>query len=272
MGLLLNACASFSVLSVPERIAQAQQIATQHGWQSFVVQAEAFDLQVFAKPLVANPAAQTDTTLQVYLEGDGHAWLNSQTPSDDPSPINPVALRLAVQDTSSAVAYLARPCQYLRAETARNCQESSWTTHRFSPEVLAASSAAIDVLKLRYQAKQIRLIGYSGGAAVALLLAAQRHDIEAVITVAGNLDTAMWTHHHQLLPLSGSLNPADFSSQLAGIAQTHYVGGADSVMPPRVAQSYLAKFPPAQKPLLIILPTYEHVCCWTEGWQSIYRR
>ncbi len=272
IGLLLNACSSFSVLSVTERIAQAQQIAAQHGWQSVLIKTEAFDLQAFAKPLATNRSDQVADTLQVYLEGDGHAWLNSQTPSDDPSPINPVALRLAVQDSSPAVAYLGRPCQYLQAETARNCSESNWTTHRFSPDVIRASSTAVDALKTRYQAKQVRLIGYSGGAAVALLVAAQRHDVEAVITVAGNLDTAQWTRHHQLMPLTGSLNPSDFSSQLTGIAQTHYVGGADSIMPPLNAQSYLARFPPAQKSRLIIMPAYAHVCCWAENWKLIYER
>ena len=55
--------------------------------------------------------------LHVYLEGDGQAFVSQGGyASSDPTPRNPLALRLAIQDNSAnAVVYLARPCQYVQA-------------------------------------------------------------------------------------------------------------------------------------------------------------
>ncbi len=50
----------------------------------------------------------------VYIEGDGRAYVNRRTPSNDPTPGNPMALRLALADPSLRVLYLGRPCQYTR--------------------------------------------------------------------------------------------------------------------------------------------------------------
>ena len=84
-----------------------------------------------------------------------------------------------------------------------------WTTHRFAPEVIRASDLALDRLKTLFGAQRLVLVGYSGGAAVALLVAARRHDMGQIITVAGNLDHQAWTHYHHVQALSGSLNPVD---------------------------------------------------------------
>ena len=51
--------------------------------------------------------------LTVYLEGDGLAWASRTRPSTNPTPTDPVALKLAALDRSANVAYLARPCQYV---------------------------------------------------------------------------------------------------------------------------------------------------------------
>jgi hypothetical protein len=34
----------------------------------------------------------------LYIEGDGYAWKNRHEPSNDPTPMNPVAMRLAAAD------------------------------------------------------------------------------------------------------------------------------------------------------------------------------
>jgi hypothetical protein len=44
---------------------------------------------------------------------------------------------------------------------------------------------------------------------VASLVAARRHDVVRLVTVAGNLDHLAWTTLHGVSPLTGSLNPAD---------------------------------------------------------------
>ena len=50
--------------------------------------------------------------VNIYIEGDGRAWLNKNRPSLDPTPKNSLALKLAEIDPAPNVIYLARPCQY----------------------------------------------------------------------------------------------------------------------------------------------------------------
>ncbi len=60
-----------------------------------------------------------------------------------------------------------------------------------------------------------------------MLLAAQRRDVDAVITVAANLDHRAWTAHHGDTPLHCSLNAADFARRLQSVPQVHYAGEKD---------------------------------------------
>jgi hypothetical protein len=66
--------------------------------------------------------------------------------------------------------------------------------------VISASNQAVDALKQRYGAQEIVLVGYSGGGAVAALVAARRTDVVRLVTVAGNLDHLAWTHLHSVPP------------------------------------------------------------------------
>ncbi len=128
--------------------------------------------------------------LHVYIEGDGHAWENTRTPSSDPTPHSDVTLRLAAADpTACAVLYLARPCQYTRVLSPA-CATRYWTDARFAPEVISATNAAIDRAKAQTGAQRVVLVGFSGGGAVAVLAATLRDDVAFLGTVAGNLDHA----------------------------------------------------------------------------------
>lgn len=148
--------------------------------------------------------------------------------------------------------YLARPCQYVDLDTQPYCTPQYWTNRRFAPEVIDAANAAIDILKNRYRAHKLTLAGYSGGGAVAALVAARRDDVTELITFAGNLDTQAWTTLHDISPLSGSLSPADYWNDLKNIPQTHYVGAQDDIMPPVIAQSYARRFSENMRPEIII--------------------
>ena len=86
----------------------------------------------------------TGDVLRVYIEGDGHAWQSRTRPSADPTPHNPVGLRLALADPSPApLLYLARPCQYARGEVLRHCATRYWTSARLSEEVISSLDAAV---------------------------------------------------------------------------------------------------------------------------------
>ena len=261
LGLLLVACTSSSV---QDRRAAAQRVAQDAGWQRLDLEAGDFVLAAFVPPQLARA-----DTLTVYIEGDGAAWVDAGTPSFDPTPNDPLALRLALQDPGEQAVYLARPCQYVEDKNRRHCAARYWTAARFAPEVVAASDQAISQLKRRYGARHIDLVGYSGGGAVAALLAAGRDDVAQLVTVAGNLDTAAWTKGMGLSPLHGSLNPADAWRSLAGIGQRHYVGADDRVMPPRYAESYQRRYPTGAQPEVIVVPGFDHFCCWVQYWPQL---
>lgn len=189
---------------------------------------------------------QTDT-LNIFIEGDGKPG---------------VALSLAKSIGGNSV-YIARPCQYFQAFRYNSCSKELWTSHRFSQSVIESMNHAISVLKIRYKAKNVRLIGFSGGGAVASIIASKRSDIALLVTVAGNLDHKRWTDFNHSEPLSGSLNPIDFTKELAKIPQIHLVGDKDDVVPSSVLTSYLARLKQLDNVHIYVVPEADHTCCWT---------
>ncbi|MDR7093322.1 alpha/beta hydrolase [Hydrogenophaga laconesensis] len=231
-----------------------------------------FDLQAFV-PARLQRASQ----LTVYIEGDGLAWVDRHTPSFAPTPIDPLALRLAVADAGARAVYLARPCQYTEGPAFKGCHPRYWGSHRFAPEVTGAMGLALDQLKREYGASSLVLVGYSGGAAVAALLAERRRDVVALVTVAGTLDSELWTQQQHLSPLHGSLNPKDMASRLARLPQWHFTGQRDRVVPDTVLKSFLGASTDqnpeaAPAPVVHVEPDFDHHCCWAKAWPALSRR
>ncbi|HCF0862048.1 alpha/beta hydrolase [Pseudomonas aeruginosa] len=220
--------------------------------------------QPFSLVMLPPPSATKVTRLRVYLEGDGHAWATATQPSLDPSPHNLLVARLAVDDPTPN-AYLARPCQFVIAPT---CEPALWTDRRFSQEVVTSLSQALDQLKQRYGNREFELVGYSGGAALALLLAAQRDDVALVQTLAGNLSPRLWAEMKGLSPLGGSLDPLDYRDRLAAITQRHLVGNTDDVIPASLAMIYLARLCPCACGQLAISPATDHQQGWESNWKK----
>ncbi len=276
LTLALAGCSS--IPSASDRTQHAQRLAIDAGWSWGRIDAGHFTL-AYAMP-ASNPTPSQITTLTVYIEGDGLAWVSSRRPSLDPTPNNPLALRLALKDGSGLVAYLGRPCQYMAREAEKptprstpsagsECAQRDWTSARFSAQVIDSTNLALDQLIERITsdiAKPLRLhlVGYSGGAAVALLVAARRSDVGQITTIAGNLDHAQWTEKLRLTPMTHSLNPADFGAKLRAIPQVHWVGGRDEVVPPWVAESYEKKTGVAGS--VRLMPGFDHQCCWVDHW------
>lgn len=252
--------------SPAQRREQADALAGEKHWHEITIATgQPFELVAFVPetPVVAE-------RLTVYIEGDGLAWITRDTASANPTPRDPVALRLALAQAEGAAAYLGRPCQYVAAAPSE-CPNRYWTSHRFAPEVITSVDRAINVLKTRFGASRLTLVGYSGGGAVAALIAARRSDVERLITVAGNVDHRAWTSYHGLQPLSGSLNPADDLASLSDIPQWHFAGGRDTTVPPALIQAYANRFPPDQRPHVRVEPEFGHRCCWAEQWPRLLR-
>ncbi|PHS26229.1 MAG: alpha/beta hydrolase [Methylophaga sp.] len=260
LSLLISGCTT--VPSMDKRHNTAEQLASQHAWHEQIIETASFNLISFVPN---NPIK--DSTLTVYIEGDGMAWISSRKPSRNPTPINPVGLKLALNHPSTNSAYLARPCQYLMNKP---CETKYWASHRFSPEVIEASNQAVDKLKQQFSATRLTLVGYSGGGAVATILAAQRDDVVKLITMAGNLDHKAWTNFHHISPLTGSLNPADYLKQLTTVEQVHFVGEDDTVIPPFLAYGFVAKLPASSHAKVILVLDQDHDCCWESIWPNLY--
>jgi poly(3-hydroxybutyrate) depolymerase len=104
--------------------------------------------------------------------------------------------------------------------------------------------------------------GYSGGGTLAMLLAPRVAETEEVVTVAANLDVAAWVRHHGVRPLEGSLDPARQPPLPARIVQRHWAGAADPEVPADVVRRVAGAN-------LVVVPRFDHVCCWQDIWPEI---
>lgn len=222
------------------------------------------DTQPF--PLLAgvSQTARPSPLLRIYIEGDGRAWITSTQPSLDPTPRDPWFALLALEDPRPS-AWLARPCQYIRNQ---HCQVRDWTDARFSEEAVAALDQAIDQLKQRHASEHLELIGYSGGAAMALLLAARRDDVLAVQSLAGNLSPGLWVQQQKLSPLHGSLDPLEQRDRLRLIPQRHFAGNRDTAVPASLAHEWRRLLGAPACVEIIELPALGH----DSGWQGVWRQ
>lgn len=134
--------------------------------------------------LAIAPDSTPQQPLVVYIEGDGAAWPSRYHPPPDPTPQTPIAWQLAARDNAAKRAYLARPCQYLTAAQRRRCSRQYWTRKRFAVEVIQQYHHLLDQLKQQTASSRLILTGYSGGGVIATLLAAQRQDVDQLVTVA----------------------------------------------------------------------------------------
>lgn len=215
--------------------------------------------------------ARPGEPVRVYVEGDGFAFVTPREPSRDPTPRNPVALRLAAADPWANVLYVARPCQFGMVGADPACRTAAWTDARYGEPVVAAVDAAIDDVVRRSGAPSVELTGFSGGGTVAALVAARRPDVAALRTVAANLDHVVWTRHHGVTPLRGSLNAADVAPALADLAQVHFVGTADRVVPRAVVESFAARTGGAACVAIVAVPGAAHDEPWAALWATLLR-
>lgn len=195
--------------------------------------------------------------LHVYIEGDGTPWVRRTRIAGDPTPREPLALRLMEQDRAFS-AYVGRPCYWGLARS-ENCEPRLWTSARYSREVVDSMRAVIRGLLDEHGSRQLVLIGHSGGGTLAMLLAPRFEETTAVITIAANLDVDAWTSLHRYLPLHESLNPMELPPLPPRIRQMHLAGGKDDNVPPRLIAN------------AIVFPHFDHHCCWVREWPRILR-
>jgi len=168
--------------------------------------------------------------IHIYIEGDGRAFDAYGQPTNNPTPRGTVVRDLATNDNFENVVYIARPCQFIMDE---NCNESDWTTGRFSQKIIDTENA---VIKQIAKDKNITLIGYSGGAMISGLIINQnpKLKIDKWITIAGVLNHTKWTEYFGDKPLDKSID----MTILPNVNQIHFVGERDKIVPYDLAKTW----------------------------------
>jgi pimeloyl-ACP methyl ester carboxylesterase len=261
-ALLLGAAGCAALFPLNDRYAAADRVADRAGFEKSFIHASGFTLTAFTR------FTKKGDPLHLYIEGDGTAWLSRTRLSDDPTPRTPLVLDLATLDAAPNVAYLARPGQYA-ANGSPGCDAAYWSEKRFSGEVVEAMNRAVDDLCKQAGAGAIHLIGYSGGAAVAVLAAARRSDVASLRTVAGNLDPGAVNRYHRVSSMKGSINPMDEAAKISGILQRHFVGSQDGVIPPGIAESFLKRAGKPDFSGITVVPGATHTRGWRERWKEL---
>lgn len=235
LTLLVSACAT---LTIPDAFVYKE------------TQTNTFRIAGWQK--ITNPNA----TYKVYIEGDGHAFNAHGRPTNNPTPKGTLVREMAFGDANENVIYLARPCQYVKDEA---CKTKYWTTARFAKEVI---DDEYEVIKKIAGNNPVILIGFSGGAQVAGLIAVTKPDlnVKKIITVAGNLDHKKWTEYHHLQALDSSLDLNDYQDKFHKINQINYIGEKDKVIPMQISKDFL------HNQNIYVVKNATH----GEGWQSVY--
>ncbi len=253
---------------------QAVENSQQAGFTEENIKTETFTLYALLSNNIhshSNILDNKNKVLHVYIEGDGLAWETRTKISSDPTPSIATALHIAENDpmkSKVAILYLARPCQYNKEENIPLCNNKYWTSHRLAPEIVEAMSEAITQIKEKVGAQKIVLIGYSGGGALASLIANKRDDVSFLGTIAANLDIDYWTTFHNVSPMHGSLNPIDFTTKIKNLPQRHISSFADTVIPPEISQAFCNKINSPQA--CVTVDNIPHWGDWEKVWNYNY--
>lgn len=243
---------------------RAREYAAAHQLTAAVVAGDRFQHEIFFSPPVRD-----EKVLYVFIEGDGVPWTrNGRAVASDPTPSHPLALELAAQ-TPHAVLYLGRPCYFGVGEDA-SCTPDLWTAARYSAPVVESMAAAANRFAASGHYQHVVLVGYSGGGALAVLIAPKVAATRAIVTLAANLDVSEWARLHGYLPLDQSLDPAREPALPATLAQRYLFGGRDLNVPERVNARYFQRLDDTHD--LWRFPVFDHVCCWVRQWPQIIRQ
>ena len=202
--------------------------------------------------------------IRIYIEGDGHSFDAYNRPTNNPTPHSTFLRDIAASDPHSNVVYLARPCQYLQTST---CSQNDWTCARFSPQIINSMEQSVLLFLKKARTTRAVLIGYSGGAQVAGLIAVRHpQKIQKLVTIAGVLDQEAWTSYHNDTPLTGSLNLKNYKEDLSTIPQVHFVGEKDRVVPVSLTKEFIQ-----DDSKIIVVPKANHQDGFNKILKDIYQ-
>ena len=229
---------------------------------SEVLEGKQFKHRVWTKPAIpAEAKTENLEVLRIYIHGDGQPWLGATRIAADPSPKFLPAYELWQQDSAHAV-LLGRPCYFSVQD--KRCNAGYWTNARYSEEVVLSLAALVSHLSEKHKDKDIWLVGFSGGGALAALVANRVEQVNVLITLAAVLDTDAWTDYHDYSPLDHSLNPASIALR-PELKQVHFVGEKDDIAPAKVNRRFYQR----NDVDAIQQDHFDHECCWADEWLTL---
>jgi hypothetical protein len=178
---------------------------------------------------------KNETTLKVFIEGDGRPWVGGKNIRLDPSPQRLLAMELLL-NTSGDRLYLGRPCYFQTND--KRCHFKYWTSDRYSHEIINSMANIIEQKMLDGSYQNLLIIGHSGGGTIAALLACKTTISPSIITLAANLDIQRWAETHSWSTLTGSQNPANLPSNCKKSNAYHFYGDEDENVPAISAQKF----------------------------------
>lgn len=205
-----------------------------------------------------------NTHLVFYVEGDGTPWIRDSRIAVDPTPTNPVLLRL-MENSAGASVYLGRPC-YFGLSTSKGCEPRLWTFDRYGREIVESMCIAANEIANQLGAQTVQLIGYSGGGTIVIGMRTCTDRLVALTTIAGNLDPRAWTEFHGYSPLN-DLTPLESAAEFADLVpETHWQCQEDRIVPPQITDAYFAT---AINTRRHIVQSCSHASGWKTYWPDI---
>lgn len=240
------------------RINKAFDLAEKNHYQASIIKTSIFPIQIFYQ-------AHNSKHAIIYLEGDGLVLNKYGEIALNPTPTDPMALRLACVDKRNFTKIVIhRPYHFIKSE---NPDSRYWTTARYSPEVITSILDTIRSCQERFHFETIELVAYSGGACVALLLAPSLKNLQRIVSFAGNLDHKSWTFYHGTQPLFESLDPMKNIQTLRKIPQIHFLGSSDTNTTIDLGLAYKQKIN-SDKVVIVPIDHFEHDSNWSSVWKK----
>lgn len=248
--LILSACQTNQYVSVDK--------PTPPGYTKKLVTAGDFVITTYQK------ISDKNKPIVYYLEGDGRV-ADRFGISRDPTPRQDTLVALMKLDSRPNVIYVARPCQYTPKNLNPKCYNNKyWTSRRFSQESVDVLDQVMTTTNI--SGKKFSIVGYSGGGGLAVLIANQNQMVSDIVTIGGNLDSELFTEYHRSVPMDESLNPINYAVNISHIPQLHLGGELDRIVPPEIAQKFVA-LASSDQVKVKILPGVTHSRGWKEFWQ-----
>ena len=216
------------------------------GFEERQIQTEHFSLAVWSKNTI-----QRGQPFRLYIEGDGN-----------PNPRYQVAKYFASIDETPNVIYTARPCQWSEDKIC-TVKPNIYKEDKFNPDVIQEMQELTEYLIRKYDAPSIELIGYDGGAVIALDLATKL-PVSRVITIAGITDTSAYASYHGISIPADTTNPLDNLPALSMVPQIHYVGSDDDITPRRLVERFVSKMYNPKSAVVKVVPDTGHT-----NWEGI---